>query len=463
MLYATGPVLSKAVSFLLIPYYSFVLAKNDLGYYDLILTGSQLITAIITLKISDGLYRWLLESKGDRRKQIVAITNSFVIIPASALLIGLFAFALPSSKSFPYKNLICIFIISAILLAYLQQLLRGLELIKQYSFLAILNGILLLFFNIILLGIWHLNIQGVLLSLILSNTVCILYISFKINFFSFLKRSEINSTSLKSIVLYSAPLVYNAISWWLMGGFDRIIIAFFLGLEANGIYAIAAKFAAIIIFLNSFFIPAWQDLILKKNDLQGLKDQFSKMLNHYICLLFSLIILFSSISKIVVGHFVEASYHEAWKYIPVLLVGASLLALTSFMGALFILEKNTHHIFRTSILGSIVNIAVTLSLITKTNLYGPGMGMACGFLAIFLIRYTYYKKRIPLRVNFRPILGLTAIFLFIIGCLYFANPSLYYLSILVAVLTFLMTNRKPALEIAFTIRSIFLKRRNNPV
>ncbi|MVT40211.1 oligosaccharide flippase family protein [Chitinophaga oryziterrae] len=460
LLYATGPILSKVISILIIPYYSFILAKNDLGYYDLVLTSSQLIMAIITLKISDGLYRWLMESKGDRNKQISAVSNSVAVIIAAALLIGVINYAIPISNSLIYRNLICVFIITSMLLGYLQQFLRGLGLIKMYTYLSILNGILLLFFNVILLALLHLNLQGILLSLIFSNTVCIFYILFRINFFSFIKIEGFNGPALKEMILYSAPLVYNAISWWLMGGFDRYIIAGFLGLEANGIYAIAVKFSSVIILVNSFFIPAWQDLVLKKNDLNSLQTRFNKMLNYYIGLLLSLTIVFSSLSKILVTYLIEARYYDAWKYIPILLVGGSLLALTSFMGSLFVLAKNTYNIFITSLLGSIINILISLLLITRANLYGPCLGIVSGFLAIFLVRYAYFKKRIPLQINIRPILGLMVIFSFITGCLYFGNPPLYYLSILVSLVTFLLFNRKPGIEILYTIRAIFLKSRN---
>jgi O-antigen/teichoic acid export membrane protein len=66
------------------------------------------------------------------------------------------------------------------------------------------------------------------------------------------------------------------------------------------------------------------------------------------------------------------------KYIPVLLVDGSLLTLTSFMDSLFVLAKNTYNIFITSLLGSIINILISLLLITRTNLYGPCLGIVGG-------------------------------------------------------------------------------------
>lgn len=457
LLYATGPVFNKIIAFFLIPFYSYILIEHELGYYDLILTSSQLIVAVGTLKISDSLYRWLMDNNIDDDLRTSAISNSFAVIMASILLMLVINYAIPAGSGPMHKNLICLLIITVLLLGHLFQLLRGLKLIKEYAYVSIFNGILLLCSNIILLGIFHLRLQGVMLSLVISNSICILYISYRIHLLSFLKINMVNSVVLKSMIKYSAPLVYNAISWWLMGGFDRYVIAGFLGLDANGIYAIAAKFSAVIILINSFFLPAWQDMLLKESNLFSVKMQFSKMLNLYITLLLSLVILLSSLSKIFIEHAIDPRYYEAWKYIPVLLAGNALLALTSFIGTLYVLERNTYHIFITSVLGSVVNILISVLLINSVQLYGPGLGMLSGFLAIFLVRYFYYKKRISIQIQLRPLLLLFTIFIFVMWCLYFANRSFYYVSIFIAITTFLLVNRKLGLELFRTISNTLLR------
>ena len=453
-LYATGPIFNKFIAFFLIPYYSYLLATQELGYYDLILNGSQLIVAIATLKISDSVYRWLMDSHNDITLQSVAISNSFAIIAGSILLILGINFLMPAHAVLPHKNLICLLVITVVLQAHLLQLLRGLKLLATFAFVNILNGIALLLFSVLLLSVFHLGLPGILLSLSISNTICILYVSYRIRLFGFLKIKTVNSAVLKAMVRYSFPLVYNAISWWFMGGFDRYIIAAFLGLPSNGIYAIATKFSAVVILVNSIFIPAWQDMLLKQGDIATVKLRFSKMLNLYIVLLFSLVILISSLSKIFVEQVIDPRYHEAWRYIPVLLTGNALLALTSFMGALFMMEKNTYHIFITSLLGSITNVLLTIVLIPHIALYGPGIGMAGGFLVIFLVRYFYYKKRISVQIQIRPILLLLGLFLFVMACLYFGSPLFYYAAIFITISTFIIINRQLGIALFQTISHI---------
>ena len=104
------------------------LAKDEFGYYDLVLTGGQLIIAITTLKISDGLYRWLTMDQPDKQKQIRAVSCSFLIISGGILLILLISAFVPHA-AFPFKNLVCGYVISGMAPAHFYPLLRGLGMI----------------------------------------------------------------------------------------------------------------------------------------------------------------------------------------------------------------------------------------------------------------------------------------------------------------------------------------------
>lgn len=457
-LYAVGPMLNKCIALLLVPYYSYVLAKDEFGYYDLVLTGSQLIIAIVTLKISDGLYRWLTMERPDKQKQIRAISCSFLIISGGILLILLINAFVPHA-AFPFKNLVCGYVISGMALAHFYQLLRGLGMIKSYSFLSVITGGSFLLLNIIFLGVMHLQLQGVILALLLSNVAGVIYAVFRVRLPEYLRLREVNLNTIKEMVRYSAPLVYNAVSWWLMGGFDRYIIAIFLGLAANGIYAVSVKYCSVIILVNSFFIPAWQDLLLKNVAAFQVKTHVAKMFNHYGCILFSAVILLSAFSRLLLGLLIDVRYIDSWKYIPLLLSGAGLLSMTSFLGTLFVLEKKTVHIFKTSLAGSILNVLVTLLLIRPLGLYAPALGIVSGFLVILLIRYGYYKKKMELKINDRRLWFLLGTFIFTLFGLYASSLLFYYSSLLISVIAILIINRNLGKELAIVFRSIFSRLR----
>jgi O-antigen/teichoic acid export membrane protein len=61
--YAVGTFGSKVIYFLLVPFYSFFLSKSELGFYDLILASLTILTPIITIQVSDAVYRELHDPK----------------------------------------------------------------------------------------------------------------------------------------------------------------------------------------------------------------------------------------------------------------------------------------------------------------------------------------------------------------------------------------------------------------
>ena len=77
-IYAMGNFSSKLLSVILLPFYTYYLSTSDFGYFDLILTASSMLTPIISFQISDGLYRFLLDAKGEDEKQQV-ISTAFLI------------------------------------------------------------------------------------------------------------------------------------------------------------------------------------------------------------------------------------------------------------------------------------------------------------------------------------------------------------------------------------------------
>src|SRR5690606_20529222 len=79
-IYAIGTFGSKILTFLLIPFYSFYLDREEFGYYDLVITAINLLVPFITLQISDGVFRWLITAKTDRDRQIALSSSVFIAL-----------------------------------------------------------------------------------------------------------------------------------------------------------------------------------------------------------------------------------------------------------------------------------------------------------------------------------------------------------------------------------------------
>ena len=60
------------------------------------------------------------------------------------------------------------------------------------------------------------------------------------------------------MLAYCVPLIPTAVFWWIMGVSDRYLVKWFVGSDANGIYAVAYKIPTILTILATVFMDAWQ-------------------------------------------------------------------------------------------------------------------------------------------------------------------------------------------------------------
>ena len=44
------------------------------------------------------------------------------------------------------------------------------------------------------------------------------------------------------MLTYCVPLIPTAVFWWIMGVSDRYLVKWFVGSDANGIYAVATRY-----------------------------------------------------------------------------------------------------------------------------------------------------------------------------------------------------------------------------
>ena len=60
------------------------------------------------------------------------------------------------------------------------------------------------------------------------------------------------------MLAYCVPLIPTAVFWWIMGVSDRYLVKWFVGSDANGIYAVAYKIPTILTILATVFMDAWR-------------------------------------------------------------------------------------------------------------------------------------------------------------------------------------------------------------
>lgn len=458
LIYSIGNFGSKILAFILVPLYTFFLTKAELGIFDLVLTSVNLFVPIVTLQSSDAVYRWLLEVNDDKNheKKIAAISNTLTITTLCILLFSILFIVLCLFVKLSYPVYFILILISSSYLPVLLSILRGLRNTRLYSVMGIVNTGLLVLLNVLFLYVFKIGLNGLFLAFAISNilTGALLFYSGKL--YRFVSLDYISTIEIKRMISYSLPLVTNIISWWLINASDRYVILYFLGENYNGIYAVSTRFPSIIIAVNSVLMMAIQDHTLTSgNSIKDLELN-SRLFNSFVRVELSLVILLTLLSPFFVQHFIGKDFTDSWKYMPFLYIGVGLSAISSYIGLGYQKTKDTKGIAYTTLIGAVLNIIISVGLISKIGLYAPALGTFIGFLAIYLIRRKQTVNSFPLKVDNTTLYSLIILQILISYIIIFKTGLYFYISFIITVILLLYLNK------SFLIRATkFLNRSPN--
>ncbi len=436
--YVVGTFGSKVIYFLLVPFYSFFLSKSELGFYDLILASLTILTPIITIQVSDAVYRDLHDPTRQTLKSEKAFSSGLSVIFLGLLI---FAFiALFINKFFTNKIFYELILIQSSFTLYIffQQSLRGLSLNKEYALMGTINALLLISFSIALICFSVIELRNIVLTIACAQLISIIYAIYKIDFFKLFDAKNISKAKVYELLNYSFPLLPNTLSWWVIDLGSRYIILLFIGIDENGLYAVSARYAGIIALANSIFILSWQDYVINsKSNISSNTNNFSTYLNLFIGFQIGLVILLTSFSKELIYFTTPADFHNAAKYLPILLISSAFASFCGFYGAFYLKQKRTKKIFTTTLIGSIINIAFCIALINYLDLYAVAFASFVGFLITFLLRSRDFELKVDVK-SFTFLLLAYSIVFYISQLPESTNLKL--ISIAVALISFILIN-----------------------
>ena len=294
LLFAISIFLPKVFSFLLIPLYTSYLTTLEYGTIDLITVTSSLLLPIFSLDIQDAVIRFALDKKYDK-EDVLSISMKINILGFAVLALLVLIIYFLNIFEFPfyiYVYIIFVFFLNSIYNS-VTMFCKGIEKVKSI----VIGGTMLSFINIILnillLVKFKLGIHGYLISLLASHLIVILFLFFNCKLYKYIKLN-VKKEYVKEMIVYSFPLIFSCVSWWINSASDKYIISFIVGVEISGIYSISSKIPGIITIFYSVFSQAWSISAIKefdKNDTDGFFGNLYTLLNFLLCISCSIIMI----------------------------------------------------------------------------------------------------------------------------------------------------------------------------
>lgn len=389
---------SSILRFIIVPFYTYFMTTAEYGTVDMLTTTVSLVLPIFLLAINEAVLRYALKKEVDKSK--IIMSSFFVMmIGAIVFILSYFICDLINVKKALWGYFYVLLItqgIYNILLSYT----RGIGKSVFFAIAGILNTITLLGLNILLLAGFQIGLQGYMISLLFSfitADIFLLLVNRKTFHFSV---KNIDFYLLKKMLKYSIPLIPTAMMWWIMNASDRYVITWFLGVSATGIYAVAHKIPTVINMLYSIFQQAWQVSAVEEGGSQGREKFYSNIYSIFCSALFiasSVIIL---VDKQLIGFVVSASYEEAWKYVPFLVISAIFSSLAGFLGINYVVAEKTMGAFITSAITAIINCGLNILLTPLIGMQGTAIATLIGFGVLWLIRSINTQRYVKFKQNY---------------------------------------------------------------
>ena len=438
-IYTIGSLGTRLINFLLIPFYTFFVAKpSDYGYYDICLQICMLFLPLATLQMRESAFRFLFESDSDeKRKQIVTFIYKTLI--GNLILILAIAVFLSFMVDIKFMWYTCGLLITMSIHEVACQISRGLQRNDIYVTCNLLNALLVSVFSVLLLALFDMGVEGIFIANILSRIIIIIFIEIRLRVFTKFFKFGIDTKQIgKELLKYALPLIPSAMCWLVTTSSDRFFIRAFVSTDMNGIYAVAVRFSMILQTFAFIFYQTWQETALTQYNAKDRDDFFSKIFNSFLYVLVLLLVAYTFFLKMNYSWLIHANYQGGVTLLYLMGVSVLLVSIASYFFELgYQCAKDTKRIVRSILFTAILSVTLNFTLTPHFGIYGVIATNIIAYLFLAVYRFIDTRKYFTISVSKNSYLLVAII---VIGAVMYAHDGgvVYDLCCMIALIACLL-------------------------
>ena len=403
IIYTISGLLLKCFSFFLLPLYTTYLTTEDYGIQSVANSFMSTMAFIVAFSLFSAVMRFYVDLKDneEKLKRFYGTIVSFVFVSSVAfgLLIYLFRglvvkYIFSGIDFFPVV-LICI----VTLVFNCQQqiyvnVLRSQQKALKCSILSIAYFFITLGFNILFVVFWRMGATGVLLSSLISNFA---YTAFFI--IDMLRTRSIkicfDRKLLKEALIYSVPIMPHNLATKLAQLISKVLIGNTGTMSSLGLFTVASQFGDIADTIQTYVNNAYGPWLFERlhNQSEGYKKTIRSVVRGLCAVIGLFFVCLSLFSHDYIVLFVNKSYIESWRYVPLVVLVYGIKTMYYFyVNILFYFKKASKILFTSTLTGSLVNILTSAVFIPMWGIYGSIVADAIAMLVRVVIVYVIRKR-----------------------------------------------------------------------
>lgn len=408
LIFAIGTFSSKVLVFLLMPFYTRVLTRGELGTADLIVQTSNLIIPIVSVGLSNAIIRFGLDHAVDKRD---VFTGGITILGCGY---ALFLVLRPLLMLIPmideHTHLIYLYVLTSCLRSLCSQFVRAREYVRLYAFDGVLSTVMVILFNVLFLVVFDLGITGYVIATICSDFLSACFLFFIAGLHRFIRYNGIHWRVVLDMLRFAVPLIPANVFWWITNVSDRYFVTYLLSSDENGLYAMAYKIPTMIILVSGIFTDAWQMSAITENG-NGRDRFFTNVASAYQAVIFTAgsgLILFT---KLLGKIFWAPAFYDAWRYVPFLVLATVFSCFVTFLGSIYLAEKRSVATLVTTIAGAVLNVILNFLLIPNYGVNGAAFATFMSYFTVFALRAVDTRRFIKIHWNLPKLMSNVAVLL----------------------------------------------------
>jgi O-antigen/teichoic acid export membrane protein len=401
-IFALATMASPLASLVLGPYITHNLSLNDYGILAIINTFIGLAAGITQIGLGSAFFRAYSYDYSARRDQLAVVaTITLLLALASALAAGVIVLVSPTLAAvlFQQGSLGSLVALAAGVVV-LQNLtvpgfawLRAENRARIYTVLSIGNVLVSLACTILLLGVFHQGIRGVLLATA-AGYVFVALCTLPVILLRAGLRLRIDVA--KNVLSFGIPLVLNFTSFWVLQLSDRYLLARLVSFSQAASYTVAYTLGSVLATaVLTPFTLAWPTALFTIAKRRDAPEVFRLLFRW-----FSLLLLFAAFglsiaARMVLDWFFPAKYQAAAPIIPI--VSASLV----FYGVYYVFMAGVNIRRKTWMAGifttiaALCNFGLNLVLIPAFHAYGAAASTFLAYIVMAAVAYTANQRLYP--------------------------------------------------------------------
>ena len=212
-----GNIGSKAIGFLMLPFYTSWLSVEQYGTIDLVTVYVSLLLPFVSFSLTSAIFAVPVGASKKKQGEYFTIgllfVSLFISITSILACLAVRICCLHEGVFSQYFVFICVMLYTSFLQTYLQQFCMAIDKMFIFSFTGIvLSGATAIFgFLLIPNG----GIEGYLQSIIAANIVTIIVTAVVMKAHEYIRIKNLKISLLKEMLKYSTPMIPNALLWWI--------------------------------------------------------------------------------------------------------------------------------------------------------------------------------------------------------------------------------------------------------